>query len=69
MFDLFYAKIKILYKSIFLFLVSTLTKGKQMVDILNICKINCACVGNHEFGNDIFNYNMNIINGLNKLIF
>ena len=25
-------------------------KGKQMVEILNLCHINAACVGNHDFG-------------------
>lgn len=33
-----------------LLLVSILLKGKQMVEILNECSINVACVGNHDFG-------------------
>lgn len=30
-------------------LLSTVTKGKQMVPILNSFNINTACVGNHDF--------------------
>ena len=30
-------------------LLSTMTKGKQMVPILNSCQIEVACMGNHDF--------------------
>ncbi len=33
----------------FVNLVSTVTKGKHMIDILNKCHLICACLGNHEF--------------------
>jgi hypothetical protein len=32
------------------FQVSTLFKGKQMAEVLNLCHIKAACVGNHDFG-------------------
>ena len=36
-------------------LMSTVTKGKQMVPVLNACTVDAACVGNHDldFGLDI----------------
>ena len=30
--------------------VSTLFKGKQMAEVLNLCHIKAACIGNHDFG-------------------
>ena len=30
-------------------LMSTITKGKQMVPVLNSSKIDVACMGNHDF--------------------
>jgi hypothetical protein len=38
---------------LFLIQVSILLRGKQMVEILNECHINAACVGNHDFGTEI----------------
>ena len=31
-------------------LVSTFTKGEQMVPVLNRIGVHCACYGNHDFG-------------------
>jgi hypothetical protein len=32
------------------FAVSAVTKGKQMVPVLNAIGVHCAVVGNHDFG-------------------
>lgn len=34
----------------FFFLVSTFTKGEQMVPVLNEVGVHCAVLGNHDFG-------------------
>lgn len=26
-----------------------IVKGKQMIEVLNKCKLTCACLGNHDF--------------------
>jgi 2',3'-cyclic-nucleotide 2'-phosphodiesterase (5'-nucleotidase family) len=30
--------------------MSTITKGKQMVPVLNASHVDVACMGNHDFG-------------------
>ena len=35
---------------VFSFAVSTVTKGQQMVPILNSLDVQCAVYGNHDFG-------------------
>ena len=30
-------------------LLSTITKGRQMVEVLNHCGVHAACIGNHDF--------------------
>lgn len=32
------------------FSVSTFTQGEQMIPVLNQCKVDCAVLGNHDFG-------------------
>ena len=36
--------------SLLLFSVSSITKGKQFVPVLNALNVQVACYGNHEFG-------------------
>lgn len=42
--------LKCLYLIIFVALVSTYTKGRQMVPVLNAIGTHCAVFGNHDFG-------------------
>lgn len=35
--------------SLCIYLVSTFTKGEQMIPVLNDCKVECAVFGNHDF--------------------
>lgn len=39
---------------IFFILVSTFTKGEQMVPVLNDIGTQCAVFGNHDFGKYLF---------------
>ena len=43
------------YNITILLLVSTITKGQHMIDVLNSFEIKCACIGNHDFGEIFLN--------------
>ena len=40
------------YLYLFYILVSTFTKGEQMIPVLNQLGTHCAVYGNHDFGKD-----------------
>jgi 5'-nucleotidase len=37
-------------------ILSTFTKGEQMIPVLNECNVHCAVFGNHEFGKNKTNF-------------
>lgn len=47
--------------TVFSFLVSTFTKGEQMIPVLNDIGTHCAVLGNHDFGNCLKNVKIVLI--------
>ena len=47
-------------KALFVLLVSTFTKGDQMVPVLNQLGVHCAVYGNHDFGKNIYGVRIKI---------
>ncbi len=65
-FHYYKVKLKITLTTVLLIAVSTFTKGKQMVPVLNGIKVACAVCGNHDFGNNLILLgNLQLINQSN----